>query len=160
MPIPRARNSRRQPATTGRHRVTPAAGGHSTTVKPLPVPAVAAAALLALSLTACSASYDERMAYLREVASRGAETHKLLASQGARIDAKRCGAAYDGLADDDIPSDLGGGSESTEWRAQVRQFFVDSCVTGLPKPVPGQSSPPPTSPSLPPKSTKSDSPPS
>jgi len=108
-------------------------------------------ALTATALTACSsgASYTERMNYLRKVANRGVETHNLLYSQGARIDPKRCGDAYDGLADDDIPDDIDdGGGTTPEWQSQVRQFFVDSCVTGLPKPVPGQATPttpPPTS---------------
>ncbi|MFB9199445.1 hypothetical protein ACFFWA_41435 [Actinomadura verrucosospora] len=31
----------------------------------------------------------------------------LLAAQGAKIDAKRCNAAYDGLQDDEIPADNG-----------------------------------------------------
>ncbi|NEA24576.1 hypothetical protein [Actinomadura bangladeshensis] len=83
------------------------------------------------------------MAYLRKVANRGAETHNLLAAQGATTDVKRCSAAYDGLKEDP-PNDLGASGESTEWLAQVRQFFVDSCVTGLPKPVPGQTTPPQT----------------
>lgn len=101
-------------------------------------------ALLAiLAAAGCSsASYSERMTYLRKVANRGVETHNLLAAQGARIDAKRCSAAYDGLEDDDVPDDIAGGGESVEWSNQVRQFFVDSCVTGLPKPVPGQTTPP------------------
>ena len=109
-------------------------------------------ALLAL-LTAAgcsSASYTERMAYLRKVANRGVETHNLLAAQGAKIDAKRCDAAYDAL-DEDLPNDEGTG-ESIAWRAQVRQFFVDSCVTGLPKPVPGQPTPNSPSPTTPPAS--------
>ncbi|OLT12949.1 hypothetical protein BJF79_03350 [Actinomadura sp. CNU-125] len=130
-------------------------------MKPQPAPAAAAALLtLTFTLTACAASYDERMTYLRKIANRGAETHKLLAAQGAHIDAKRCGATYDGLADDDIPSDIDGGGASTEWRAQVRQFFVDSCVTGLPKPVPGHNNPPPASPSTPPTTAQPASPPS
>lgn len=87
------------------------------------------------------------MNYLRKVTNRGVETHNLLYSQGAAINAKRCGDAYDGLEDPNIPEDLGDGGTSPQWRAQVRQFFVDSCVTGLPKPVPGQATPttpPPT----------------
>ncbi|MEU9873257.1 MULTISPECIES: hypothetical protein [Actinomadura] len=78
----------------------------------------------------------------------------LLAAQGAKIDAKRCKAAYHGLQDDEIPADKSG-SISTEWREQVRQFFVDSCVSGLPRPVPGQTAPPPTPTSTAPKPSKS-----
>ena len=111
------------------------------------LPALTALTLI-LTVTACSsASYSERMAYLRKTANRGVETHNLLYSQGAEIDAKRCSAAYDGLGDDDIPSDVTGSSPSREWLDQVRQFFVDSCVTGLPKPVPGQATTPPPAPS-------------
>ncbi len=102
---------------------------------------------LLLTLTACSgspASYTERMAYLRKTAARGVETHRLLASQGARIDGKRCKDAYVGLANDDIPHDYDDGVESNvteQWRDQVTAFFVDSCVSGLPRPVPGDPTP-------------------
>lgn len=84
------------------------------------------------------------MAYLRLIANRGVETHRLLASQGTTIDAKRCEAAYYALKTNP-PDDIAGGGDSLEWKGQVRQFFVDSCVTGLPKPVPGQPAPSPAS---------------
>jgi hypothetical protein len=88
------------------------------------------------------------MNYLRKIANRGVETHNLLYSQGAHIDPKRCDAAYNGLQDNNPPGDTPTGGVSDAWAGQVRQFFVDSCVTGLPKPVPGQATPttpPPTS---------------
>ncbi|WP_163554601.1 hypothetical protein [Candidatus Frankia alpina] len=106
---------------------------------------------LLLPLAACSspsvANYDARMAYLRATAARGVETHRLLASQGAKIDPKRCQAAYDGLARNDIPTDAKeSGTDSTivtdAWASQVNAFFVDSCVSGLPRPVPGDPTPP------------------
>lgn len=109
------------------------------------LPALAATALAATTLTACSsgASYSERMTYLRKVADRGVETHNLLYNQGARIDAKRCSDAYAGLQDNNPPGDTEEGGVSDAWAGQVQQFFVDSCVTGLPKPVPGQATPTP-----------------
>lgn len=111
------------------------------TVKPL-IPATAVLVGL-LSVSACaSANYATRMAYLRKVANRGVETHNLLASQGAKIDAKRCTEAYHGLRDDSHPTDESGQS-SEAWLNQIQQFFVDSCVTGYPKPVPGGTPQPP-----------------
>ena len=104
-----------------------------------------AAAILAglLAVSACaSANYTTRMAYLRKVANRGVETHNLLASQGAKIDAKRCTEAYSGLRDNSHPNDENGES-SEAWLNQIQQFFVDSCVTGYPKPVPGGTPQPP-----------------
>jgi hypothetical protein len=104
----------------------------------------------AVALTACStaASYQTRMAYLRKIANRGVETHNLLASQGAQITVKRCGDAFEGLKDESPPTDTDPGP-SKAWVDQIKQFFVDSCVTGYPKPVPGDTPqrPPNTSPS-------------
>jgi hypothetical protein len=102
---------------------------------------VIAACACGLLVSGCSpAPYEERMNYLRKVAQQGAETHQLLASQEAKIDMERCKAAYGGLKDlGNRPADLGGGSLSNEWTTQIEQFFVDSCVSGKPKPVPGES---------------------
>jgi hypothetical protein len=98
-----------------------------------------------ISSAACStASYEEKMDYLRTVAKRGVDTHNLLASQGAAIDAKRCAAAHQPL-NDDLPRDDASTGLSQEWREQVKTFFVDSCVSGRPKPVPGQAPVPPVS---------------
>ncbi|GAA3957216.1 hypothetical protein GCM10023085_44670 [Actinomadura viridis] len=122
--------------------------------RPAPLAALAA---VVLTTTACSyADYNERIGYLRKVAGRGVETHNLLASQGTKVDARRCNAAYDALADKDLPNDVAG-TQTAKWEAQVRQFFVDSCVTGLPKPVPGQptpSKPQPTTPTPSPTSER------
>jgi hypothetical protein len=86
------------------------------------------------------ASYEERMDYLRTLAKRGAETHALLKSQDAKIDRKRCEGAYQGLSDGgDMPSDRDNGGISAEWSKQMELFFVDSCVSGKPKPVPGDA---------------------
>lgn len=107
------------------------------------LPAVSIAA--GLILTGCSdvATYQQRMDYLRKTTQRGVEAHLLLRSQGARIDAKRCEAVYRGLVSD-IPADSSTGNRSVEWRTQVKQFFVDSCVTGLPKPLPTPATTPPS----------------
>jgi len=93
-------------------------------------------------LAGCAtASYDERMAYLRKVAQQGADTHQLLVSQEApKIDQERCREAWGGLNNSDAPSDVPGGGMTAQWNAQIEQFFVDSCVSGKPKPVPGQPS--------------------
>jgi hypothetical protein len=98
---------------------------------------MALALAFAFAATGCSASYDERMAYLRKAAARGVDTYKLLYSQEApRIDKARCERAYvgNGVADEAPWVDASDGAAA--WRAQVKEFFVDSCVSGKPKPVP------------------------
>jgi hypothetical protein len=52
-------------------------------------------------------------------------------------------------APDDAPNDLIGpagddfsGAVSAEYSAQIKDFYLTSCVTGVPKPVPGQVSQP------------------
>jgi hypothetical protein len=107
---------------------------------------VAMLAALAGLATACSgASYAERMAYLGKMASEGLQTHRLIVSQGGTTTAKRCTDAYSALQDQNVPDDSGVGSPSQEWIDQIQAFFVESCVTGLPKPVPGQPASPSTS---------------
>lgn len=128
------------------------------------------AALLAVAAVGagCSgpASYDERMAYLRTVAKQGAETHQLLVDQAApAIDIKRCTDAWTGLQDQSsFPSDTSAGSAqpyTEEWARQIQQFFVDSCVSGKPKPVPGDpvpsANPSPAAPSTSPSTAPSTS---
>ncbi len=115
-----------------------------------------AAAGLALTATAalagCTeiASYDQRMDYLRKVAQRGADTHALIASQEATIDKPRCERAFEGINSSDEPTVLA--REREAWGNQVREFFVDSCVSGKPKPVPGDpipAAPPSVAPAAP-----------
>jgi outer membrane murein-binding lipoprotein Lpp len=113
-----------------------------TRITDVVVAAVVGATLLAGCATA---SYDERMTYLHKVAQRGVETHQLLVSQEApKVDQDRCRKAWGGLNTNDAPSDVAGGGRTADWDAQIEQFFVDSCVSGKPKPVPGQSGPAPT----------------
>lgn len=84
------------------------------------------------------ADYDERLTYLRTVAQRGADTHALIVSQEANIDRQRCERAFDGLLlNDDAPDIDWVGNELQKWQAQIKEFFVDSCISGKPKPVPG-----------------------
>ena len=109
--------------------------------------AATAAAVLTLTLAGCAASYDERMQYLRKVAQRGADTHKLMVEQEAPIiDKKRCETAYEGVQGPhgDAPYDLHMASYSGPWLDQIKEFWVDSCVSGKPKPVPGDPVPPPS----------------
>jgi hypothetical protein len=95
------------------------------------------------------ASYAVRMSYLEKMASEGVQTHRLIASQGGTTTLARCTAAYGGLQDQNPPSDQGDGEgPSQAWLNQIQAFFVQSCATGLPKVVPGQSaSQPPATPS-------------
>ena len=108
---------------------------------------VVPAALLLALLAGCSATYEERMAYLRKVAQQGAETHQLLRDQEApTIDADRCVQAWEGLKNpNEYPTTSS--TARTEWIGQIQQFFVDSCVSGKPKPVPADApAPAPTTP--------------
>jgi hypothetical protein len=94
-----------------------------------------------LPLSACdssSATTEDRIAYLRQVAEQGAETGNLLRAQEApRIDKDRCTRAFNGLTrPEDYPRDTPDGV-SQEWAAQIREFFVDSCVSGKAKPTSG-----------------------
>ena len=91
-------------------------------------------------LTSCAngASYATRISYLKATAQEGVQTHRLLVSQGAPISGQRCGAAYKGLQDQNPPDDTGTGAPSQPWLDQIQAFFVQSCVTGLPKAVLGQ----------------------
>lgn len=114
------------------------------------------AAILGL-IAGCSsgASFAVRMAYLQKVANEGVQTHRLIASQGGVTTTKRCTDAYGGLQDQDPPSDQDDDTASQGWLNQIQAFFVESCVTGLPKAVPGQST---GSPSGSPSSSPSGSP--
>lgn|SRR5512146_166867 len=100
----------------------------------------AATAVIIGLITGCSgpASFADRMAFLKKVANEGVQTHKLIISEGGLINEKRCTDAYGGLQDDSAPSDMWGGGESQDWQNQIQAFFVQSCVSGLPKAVPGQ----------------------
>lgn len=99
-------------------------------------PTVALVAVL--PIVACSPavpSTEDRLQYLREVARQGAETGRLLRDQEApNIDKARCGRAFDGLTrPEDYPSDQPNGGVSKEWAAQIREVFIDSCVSGKAK---------------------------
>lgn len=91
---------------------------------------VSLAATAAMLSSACSADYDDRMSYLREVALRGLETHNLLRNQGTGVNEQSCKIAQEGLIDD-IPSDNSGDPEpSKEWTQLVQQTFMRACTTG------------------------------
>jgi hypothetical protein len=106
-----------------------------------------AALTIAALLSGCgaeSANYQQRMDYLRKVAQRGAETHALIASQEAATDKPRCERAFGGLNTDDAPDVYtASGGLYQPWLDQIKEFFVDSCVSGKPKPVPGDPILPP-----------------
>lgn len=105
-----------------------------------------AGCLVVLTTAACtdSFSYDEHVEYLRTTVQRGVETHRLLVSQAAQPTVERCGAAFDGTVTD-IPADVPEtrpSRVSEQWLEQVRAFFIDSCVSGKPRPIPADGSPP------------------
>ena len=65
---------------------------------------------------------------------------RLIVSEGGATDEKRCTDAFNGLNNwENAPSDDGIGGQTTDWQNQAQAFFVQSCVTGLPKPVPSQA---------------------
>ena len=103
---------------------------------------LAVVALLGTAGCTDFADYDERMNYLRNVAQRGADTHTFLKSQEATVDKPRCERAFEGVdVDDDAPAISSSGDEYDLWIGQIKEFFVDSCVSGKPKPVPGDAIP-------------------
>ncbi|MFL6127013.1 hypothetical protein [Actinophytocola sp.] len=96
------------------------------------------ALVAALPLAGCTGSpstYEERIAYLRKVAQEGAEAGNLLRAQEAPlIDKARCTRAFNGLTrPEDYPADTASGGVSKEWADQIREFWIDSCVSGKPK---------------------------
>ncbi len=105
-------------------------------------------AVFAAIISACSvATYQERLDYLRTVASRGAETHALIQSQEAPITPERCADAYEAINDSSTaPSDMAGGGQSPVWRSQIKAFFVDSCVSGKPRSAVASDVPAPPTP--------------
>ena len=111
------------------------------------------AAILGL-VTACSdgASFADRMAYLKKMANEGVQTHQLVVSEGGTTTDKRCNDAYSGLQDNNPPGDQAMGGSSQGWLDQIQAFFVESCVTGLPKATPSQGA---GTPSVPTASTVS-----
>jgi hypothetical protein len=104
------------------------------------IPTLALVAVLPLTgCTSSTATTQDRIAYLRQVAKQGAEVGDLLRDQDApRIDKERCGKAFDAVTRrEDYPADTNSGGVSAEWAAQIREFFVDSCVSGEPKSASG-----------------------
>ncbi|MFI7644355.1 hypothetical protein [Nonomuraea sp. NPDC049400] len=80
------------------------------------------------------------MTYLRTAAQRGVDTYKLLHSQEAHIDKARCERAYNGSGVIDEAPYVEPSDGREAWHAQVKEFFVDSCLSGKPKPVPADLS--------------------
>lgn len=102
--------------------------------------AAAAVAVVTVAAGCSDSTYEERLTFLHKVAERGVDTYKLLYSQEAKIDKERCERAFNGSgADGDAPSDMATGGRTPQWQGQIKEFFVDSCVSGKPKPLPGQS---------------------
>lgn len=91
-------------------------------------------------------TYDAHVTYLQTTVQRGVEAHRLLVSQGATPTVERCGAAFDGTVTD-IPQDHPEAYQpenrlTKQWQEQVRAFFIDSCTSGKPTPVPSATSSP------------------
>jgi hypothetical protein len=120
-------------------------------VRPASIGTVVILAITLGLLTACSdgASFADRMAYLKKMANEGVQTHQLIVSEGGTTAEKRCTDAYSGLQDNNPPGDQPMGGSSQGWLDQVQAFFVESCVTGLPKVTPSQEAGTPSAPSAP-----------
>jgi len=132
-------NGSRAAAAAGRRRS--GAGARARTVTR--VLSLGAAALL---LAACSgASYAVRIAYLRKMSREGVQGNHLLRGEEVAITRKQCTSSYFALHENP-PDDQGSGEPPTAaWLGEIRLFYVQSCITGLPKPVPGQAPPARTS---------------
>jgi hypothetical protein len=102
------------------------------------------AALAAGLLAACGApaSYGVRISYLRKMARQGVQANHLLKAEDVAITRNQCVSSYFALQDPDPRNDQGSGLPlSDAWLGEIWLFFVQSCITGLPKPVPGQAAP-------------------
>jgi hypothetical protein len=101
-------------------------------------------ALGAALLAACStpASYAVRISYLQKMARQGVQANHLLKGESVAITRKQCTSSYVALQDPNPPDDQGDEQPpSAAWLGEIRLFYVQSCITGLPKPVPGQAGP-------------------
>jgi hypothetical protein len=99
---------------------------------------VLATVLSILTATAaCAASYNERMKFLDQMSAEGIKYRGQLQRQQTNPGVKACEIGWN-LLNADVPSDIDGGGVSMEWRAQVEEAYVKSCMTGeaLPKPDP------------------------
>ncbi len=93
---------------------------------------------LAGAVSGCAAEpYDKRMAFLDDMSARGVEYRTQLHAQKTPPDEAACAIGWR-LLDATVPYDQGGGSWSNEWRAEVEEAYIKSCMTGelLPKPDP------------------------
>ncbi|MEV0733979.1 hypothetical protein [Polymorphospora sp. NPDC050346] len=96
--------------------------------------AAGGAVLLVLAVAGCAAPYDERMAFLDEIAQKGIDYRIKLYEQDTEPAVEACKIGFD-LLDPDLPHDYDTGV-SPEWRAQVEEAYVKSCMTGELKPKP------------------------
>lgn len=122
--------------------------------------AAAANALLLLAACGSTASYDQKIDYLRTVAIRGSQMHATLLSEQEKPDQSRCTTAYGALTGTDhlavnsngaamngdyvpgdAPKDVGFSDPFNDTKVsqgyadQIKDFYVTSCVTGVPKQV-------------------------
>lgn len=96
------------------------------------------AVLAAAALTAgCADSYDTRMKFLDKMSAEGIKYRGQLQQQETPPDKAACEIGWK-LLDADPPYDANGGVATVEWKAQIQEAYVKSCMTGetLPKPDP------------------------
>lgn len=84
--------------------------------------------LSAVALTGCSATYDEKVRHLEEVAQRGVEVHKIIEDlEGEEADEEQCREASKVL-NKDYPRIEEQDREA--WIELVEGVFVSACVSG------------------------------
>lgn len=102
------------------------------------LPRVTPLCLAVVLLAGCAASYNERMTFLDQMSAKGIEYRGQLQKQGTDPSEQACGIGFD-LLKPDIPSDQDGGDATPAWRAQVREAYMKSCLTGAARPKPDPS---------------------
>ena len=98
---------------------------------------IVAATVFTLSAAGCAASYSDRMKFLDEMSTKGIEYRGQLQQQNTPPDEAACKIGWR-LLDADVPYDTDEGGVTPEWKAEVQEAYVKSCITGeaLPKPDP------------------------
>lgn len=82
----------------------------------------------AIALTGCSATYDEKVRYLEEIAQRGVEMHKIIEDlEGEEADEEQCREASRVLNKDHPRISE---EDREAWVELVEGVFVSACVSG------------------------------
>lgn len=89
---------------------------------------VAPALFAIFMLSACSASYNEKVRHLEEVAQRGVEVHKIIEDlEGEEADEEQCREASRVLNKDHPHIEK---KDREAWHELVEGVFVSACISG------------------------------